>query len=140
MQPSTPRRCPVLPRARAPHTPCQTRTLALLVALSIAAGACGASHGWVPALMLGANASRVSASQTSASSQVALGQSERWTLAAELSVAWLPATRDAVGGTRRTRPPPSPPDAPCASRMVCAWERETRARAVVEPSEEEKSP
>ncbi len=94
----------------------------------------------MPALVLGANVARASASQRSASAVVAVGQSERWTLAAEVAVAWLPAPTESMSAARSTRPAPSPPDAPCASRMVCAWERETRARAVVEPMEEETSP
>ena len=94
----------------------------------------------MPALVLGTSISRAAASQTSAAGYVAVGQSERWSLAAELAVAWLPAPSESMSATRRMRPPPSPPDAPCASRMICAWERETRAQVVVEPSEEEKNP
>ena len=111
-----------------------TRVAAMIcVVWSAALGACAMSHGWMPAVVLGATVSR-------AQTDVARGSSGAWHVRGDVAVAWLPTPPESHA-TMRRRPPPAPlRGATCGSPTLCLWEREARAQVLKQLVAEEIAP
>ncbi len=111
-----------------------SRLAALISVLwSAALGACAMSHGWMPAVVLGATASR-------AQTGFASGSRGGWNVRGDVAVAWLPTPPESHAAMRR-RPAPAPlRGAPCASPALCLWERDARARVLKQLVAEEIAP
>jgi len=103
------------------------------VVWSAALGACAMSHGWMPAVVLGATVSR-------AQTDIASGSQNGWNVRGDVAVAWLPTSPESHASMRR-RPAPAPlRGAPCASPALCLWERNARARVLKQLVAEETAP
>jgi len=103
------------------------------VVWSAALGACAMSHGWMPAVVLGASVSR-------AQTGMASGSSGGWNVRGDVAVAWLPTPPESHALMRR-RPASAPMrGAPCASPTLCLWERDARARVLKQLVAEETAP
>jgi hypothetical protein len=106
----------------------EPRGLTLAFALSAGSIGCGASHGWMPAVVLGASLTRAGASQTNAAGGATTSGGGSWSFGADVSVEWLPTPSESGRAAHRLRLPATPATAPCASAAICAWEREARAQ------------
>gem|GEM_PF-3992504 len=111
-----------------------TRVAAMFcVVWSAALGACAMSHGWMPAVVLGATVSRARA-------DVASGSGGAWNVRGDVAVAWLPTPPESHAAMRRRSAPAPLRGAPCAWAPLCLWERDARARVLKQLVAEEIAP
>lgn len=114
--------------------------LALVVALAHSLTACATHARWMPALVISGSISRTNAAQNTAVADTAQRERGSWALGAEASVVWLPTTSESRVVTHRPRRLVAAREAECASAVICAWEREARARTSNGLVAEERTP